>query len=327
MVPLEAVVWPCTLRCNGTCVHCYVRGRFRRELGTDSGRRVVAEAAEAGAEMLSFVGGEPLLREDLPLLMSYAADLGMKVEVVTNGFLVNSEVANILARLEAKVLLSFDGASKSVCESIRGRGAWEKILSAAETMKSTGLDFIPVMAMTSLNVHEAARFVSFSCDIEGKMASFLTLIPSGAARWNRSLALSPEQLKHALIKIGETADSLSYPAEVRCTPFAERIIDSKHVKVWGCYYNVMDLNPVGDVLLCDVLDIKVGNILEDGGPESWRKLYDKRTRIGLLDWRKLKGKCSLCPAKTTCLGGCRARAYIETRSFFKPDPLCPLQPS
>jgi len=324
LAPLEAVVWPCTLRCNGVCVHCYVRGRFHRELGSDEGRRLVAEVAEAGAEMLSFVGGEPLLREDLPLLMRYAVDSGLMVEVVTNGFLMSGEVARMLSRLEARVLLSVDGASKPVCESMRGEGAWERILAAAEVMRLAGLDFIPVMALTSFNVREAGDFVSFSCGVGGKMASFLTLMPSGAARGNRLLALSPEQLRHALAEICRVADSLSYPAEVRCTPFAERIADSSHVKVWGCYYKVMDLNSVGDVLLCDVLDIKVGNILEDGGPESWGRLYGERVGMGLLDWRKLRGKCASCPSKTSCLGGCRARAYLETGSFFNPDPLCPI---
>ncbi len=324
MVPLEAIVWPCTLRCNGVCVHCYVRGRFHRELGSDEGRRLVAEAAEAGAEMLSFAGGEPLLREDLPSIMSYAVDLGVKVEVVTNGFLINDETARLFSRLEAKVLLSVDGASKQVCESMRGKGAWEKILVAAKTMRSVGLDFIPVMAITSFNVHEAGDFVSFSHEVGGTTASFLTLMPSGAAKKNRLLALNPEKLRHALIEICKAADGLSYPAEVRCTPFAERIVNSKHVKVWGCYYNVMDLNPVGDVLLCDVLDLKLGNILEDGGSKSWRKLYSERVSMGLLDWRRLRGKCALCPTKASCLGGCRARAYIETGSFFNPDPLCPL---
>ncbi|MEM1659292.1 MAG: radical SAM protein [Candidatus Jordarchaeales archaeon] len=323
MVPLEAVVWPCTLRCNGACVHCYVRGRFHAELGTEDGRRLVAEAAEAGAGMVSFVGGEPLMREDLPELMRYAVDLGMGVEIVTNGFLVDGRVAELLSRLEVRVLLSVDGASKKVCESVRGGGAWEKILSAAGVMKASGLEFTPVMAISALNFHEAGKFVSFSCDLGGRMASFLTLMPSGAAKGNRSLALTPEKLKQALIEIGVAADSLSYPAEVRCTPFAEMVVRSKHVKVWGCYYRVMDLNTVGDVLLCDVLDFKVGNILRDGGPESWRKLYCVREGTGLLDWRMLEGKCSSCPIRETCLGGCRARAYIETGSFFKPDPLCP----
>ncbi len=323
MTPLEAVVWPCTLRCNGTCVHCYVRGRFHRELGVGDGKRIVAEAARAGAKMISFVGGEPLLREDLPSLMKYAADLGMKVEVVTNGFLMNIRVASVLARLEAKVLLSVDGASKVTCESIRGQGAWKKIMTAVDVMNSAGLEFIPVMVITGLNAHEAGDFVSFSCDIGGKLASFLTLIPSGAAKDNRLLDLSPEQLKQSLLSIDESADRLSYSAEVRCTPFAERIITSKHVKVWGCYYNVMDLNPVGDVLLCDVLDVKLGNILEDGGPESWKKLYSRRVDMGLLDWENLEGKCLTCPVRGFCLGGCRARAYLATGSFFKPDPLCP----
>ena len=85
----------------------------------------------------------------------------------------------------------------------------------------------------------------------------------------------------------------------------------------------MDLNPVGDVLLCDVLDVKLGNILEDGGPESWKKLYSRRVDMGLLDWENLEGKCLTCPVRGFCLGGCRARAYLATGSFFKPDPLCP----
>jgi radical S-adenosyl methionine domain-containing protein 2 len=46
---------------------------------------IVRKLAESGFRKITFAGGEPTLRHDLPLLLKTAQDLGMTTMVVTNG--------------------------------------------------------------------------------------------------------------------------------------------------------------------------------------------------------------------------------------------------
>lgn len=59
--------------------------RVDRELTTDEWRAVLDTAWGAGIPHVTFTGGEPTLREDLPLLIAHAEKLGMVCGLLTDG--------------------------------------------------------------------------------------------------------------------------------------------------------------------------------------------------------------------------------------------------
>ncbi|MEM3511316.1 MAG: radical SAM protein [Candidatus Jordarchaeales archaeon] len=315
------VVWLCTPRCNRNCLHCYVKGRFTAELETKEAKRLIEEIGGLKPGFLSITGGEPLVRNDIFHLLEYAGDL-MHVGVVTNGSLIDVEAAARLSRLDVYVSLSFDAATKETCELIRGKGAWERAVAAARALKENGVPFNPVMTITSLNVHEAGAFVNFAADMESGHASLIPLIPSGNA--DARLMPSQSSLASAIKSVEEVAEDRGFPVSLWCTSFAQALVKSPYIHPGGCSDLSMDIDPVGNVLLCDVLDFKLGNILEDGGKQAWRKMMSNPLYKEFRDASKLTGKCRECTLKLTCRGGCKARAYLTRGSFFTPDPLCPL---
>jgi Fe-coproporphyrin III synthase len=69
------VVWNMTSRCNLQCRHCYLGSSpdaGEHALTTLEVRALIDDLAQIGAPVLLFSGGEPLLREDLFELASYA---------------------------------------------------------------------------------------------------------------------------------------------------------------------------------------------------------------------------------------------------------------
>ncbi|MBN2358345.1 MAG: radical SAM protein, partial [Deltaproteobacteria bacterium] len=79
-----------TRRCNLRCPHCYsesVEEPHPRELNTDEACAVIHDVAAAGTRMIIFDGGEPTLREDLPILVEHAAREGLAPLLGTNGML------------------------------------------------------------------------------------------------------------------------------------------------------------------------------------------------------------------------------------------------
>ncbi len=102
----HVVAWNLTRRCNLECAHCYISAgpseTAEDELSTDECRRIADEILSLNPNpMFILSGGEPLLREDLTDIASYAATRGATVVIGTNGTLLTSE--KIQALMDAGV--------------------------------------------------------------------------------------------------------------------------------------------------------------------------------------------------------------------------------
>ncbi len=75
-----------TFRCQNDCVHCYAGGPHETpELTTAQWKSVIDKLSEIGVFILTFTGGEPTLRDDLPELLLYAQNKGMVTGLISNG--------------------------------------------------------------------------------------------------------------------------------------------------------------------------------------------------------------------------------------------------
>ena len=75
-----------TFKCQNDCVHCYAGGPHETaELSTDQWKEVIDRLHEIGVFILTFTGGEPTLREDLPDLLLHAQSRGAVTGLITNG--------------------------------------------------------------------------------------------------------------------------------------------------------------------------------------------------------------------------------------------------
>jgi len=73
-----------TGKCQLVCEHCYASSGpagTHGAMAADDWRRVIHEAADLGARMVQFIGGEPTLHPALPQLIDHALDAGVEVEV------------------------------------------------------------------------------------------------------------------------------------------------------------------------------------------------------------------------------------------------------
>ncbi|MEN8207796.1 MAG: radical SAM protein, partial [Candidatus Fermentibacteria bacterium] len=124
-----------TYRCNHNCLFCScpwysAESGFQvlEELDTQQWKSVLDELCRCGISSLAFTGGEALLRNDCLELLEYASSLTvMKTETVegvlttrevhpeiyllTNGFPLNTEILEFLARLRIRLSLSLPGLS------------------------------------------------------------------------------------------------------------------------------------------------------------------------------------------------------------------------
>jgi pyrroloquinoline quinone biosynthesis protein E len=77
-----------TFRCPLHCIYCYNPVDYARsgpELSTEDWLRVLREAREMGAVQLGISGGEPLLRDDVEVMVAEAHRLGYYTNLLTSG--------------------------------------------------------------------------------------------------------------------------------------------------------------------------------------------------------------------------------------------------
>lgn len=123
--------------CNLNCPYCYVGdSRKKDELTTQEWFNVINQIPFYS--YVTLVGGEPLLRKDfIPILEKTAKKTLGKVNVVTNGLLINDEIIDAFIRSKMILLsVSLDGYGKTHDNNRAKEGAFEKVIANLEHFNS-----------------------------------------------------------------------------------------------------------------------------------------------------------------------------------------------
>jgi len=84
-------------------------------------RDFFADIAKAGARWVTFTGGEPFMRKDILDIAKFAKDSGMEVSFISNGALINADIARRIVELGVdSICFSLDGC-RDVHNNVRGR--------------------------------------------------------------------------------------------------------------------------------------------------------------------------------------------------------------
>lgn len=130
-----------TMRCNSRCVHCNIWDMEfgEQELTTDEWRRVLDGLHEwLGSFSMVFTGGEALLRDDMLEILAYAVSRDIRVELLSNGILVDDRLAQrIVATGITQFTTSFDGINAETHDRFRGgSGFHARTLSAIAAIRA-----------------------------------------------------------------------------------------------------------------------------------------------------------------------------------------------
>jgi len=125
------LIYGCNLKCE-MCNHW--REHREAPLPMPRFREVLQELASLGCQKIHLSGGEPLLRGEVPELISTATAAGLRVTMTSNGTLISKDMAKSLLRAGLRgVNISVDSPIRKIHDKIRGSaGAWKKTLRAIE---------------------------------------------------------------------------------------------------------------------------------------------------------------------------------------------------
>jgi len=194
-----AVVWNFTNRCNLNCLHCHQDSSpmsSEPELTTSQAFKVIDNMNDAGVAILTFSGGEPLLRKDLYAAVERATDLGMLCTIASNGTLMTRETGVKLAKAGIRrVEIGLDGATAETHDFLRNHpGSFEATVKGIKNCADLGFDEIATtMPLHAKNVNELEATMKLAEKLGATRFYLNRLIPAGRGIDAEYLDVTPKE--------------------------------------------------------------------------------------------------------------------------------------
>lgn len=297
-----------TFKCQNNCVHCYAGGPHEtEELNTEQWKEVIDRVHDIGVFIVTFTGGEPTLREDLPELLLYAQKKGIVTGLITNGRRLKDK--KYVEQLEKAgldfVQITLESHKAQIHDLMTGaKGSWKETVAG---IKNAVKSHIYTTTNTTLSKHNAADFLETIDFLKGLgVAAFgcNSLIYSGKAQEvSEEFVLPIESLNALLPKIRDKAHELRlkfmwYTPTQYCR--FDPIKLGLGVKSCTAANINMCIGPNGDVYPCQSYFESLGNILKD----SWKKIWNHPLAVKIRNREYVEPKCKECPQLQICGGGC-----------------------
>lgn len=314
-LPPVAVQWITTRACDLACDHCYSEAgrRLDGELdAAEAGSLILDEMVKLGSPMLVLAGGEPLLRDDLSIVLERAASLGIAWSMHTHGGWVLRRRAWFEAHPPAMVAVSLDGP-RELHDRIRGRvGSFDRALEAIRMLRDLGVR--EVIAGTTVRRDNADHLG----DLEPIVRE------SGAHGWGLHL-VTPEGRAGSRAELRPTAGQIRRTARLAHVLRARFKVDLDNE--WGSAGRLDPLyrdgdffcgagrstcvvGATGEVFPCTTTDLKesAGNIRHRSLVDIWNQ--------GFAAFRgpedPLRGDCRDCWLQTRHGSSCRVDAFAPS---------------
>ena len=320
-----------TYRCPLHCVFCYNPVDFAHhddEISTDDWIRVLQQGRALGAVQLGLSGGEPLLRDDLEVIVAEAKRLGFYSNLLTSGVGLTEERAVALkaAGLD-HVQLSFQDSTREMNDFLSHTKTFSLKNKVGKIIKDQGWPMVLNVVIHRLNIDHIDEIIRMAHEMG---AEYLELANTQYYSWafvNRSQLLPTHaQLQEAekvteawRAKLGD-AMKIFFVA-----PDYHEGKVKKCVNGWGSMF--MTIAPDGFALPCHTARLLPGltfpNVKEASLSDIW---YDSDgfNRYRGTGW--MKEPCASCAHKEEDLGGCRCQAFMLANDPDATDPVCSLSP-
>ena len=155
-----------TYRCPLHCVFCsnpLDYAQHRDELTTENWLRVLHEARALGAVQLGFSGGEPLLRDDLEVLVSEAHGLGFYTNLITSGIgLTDARAAALKAAGLDHIQLSFQDSTRELNDFLSSTRTFDLKSKVAATIKRHGYPMVLNCVLHRYNLPHVGRIIEMA---------------------------------------------------------------------------------------------------------------------------------------------------------------------
>ncbi|MFP3569680.1 pyrroloquinoline quinone biosynthesis protein PqqE [Paraburkholderia sp. SIMBA_030] len=321
-----------TYRCPLHCAFCSNPTDYTEhslELDTVQWIDVLREARALGAAQLGFSGGEPLLRDDLEVLVGEARKLGFYTNLITSGVgLTDKRLGDLKAAGLDHIQLSFQDSTQELNDFLSSTHTFDLKLRVAASIKQHGYPMVLNCVLHRYNLPHVDKIIEMALAMGAEYLELANTQYYGWAQTNRAQLLpTREQLEAA----EEVVARYRRTHGARCKIFfvVPDYFENRPKRCmngWGAVF--LGVAPDGAALPCHAArglpGLTFPNVTKMPLREIW---YESAAfnRFRGFDW--MKEPCRSCDEKAKDLGGCRCQAYLLTGDAANADPVCDKSPA
>jgi MoaA/NifB/PqqE/SkfB family radical SAM enzyme len=248
------------------------------ELSTEEMKNVLRQLRDFGIDQLIILGGEPLLRPDIGVIVKEASLLKFRIILlVTNGILLEEKAKELLESGITHITVSVDGIGDTH-DSIRGiKGMFDKAIKGIKTVQKLEKEmnrhvYVTIISMLLMkrNVDEIPKLVELSHDLHIQW-DFPLLDPNldfyKGIPFSNLLEDDKEKIDKTidyLIKVRREWPEVLSPVACRhVLEFARRYLKGENLDEYHCVhgYELLHMGSHGEVYSCWIKE-PIGNLRE-----------------------------------------------------------------
>jgi radical SAM protein with 4Fe4S-binding SPASM domain len=318
--PPPSVFWEITAACNLRCLHCVVGAgaKLGGELTIERCLGLAEELAEFGVQNVVFSGGEPLIHPDFRLIAQRVRNLGMTLQVATNGTLVTPEIACWLKDIGAEVQVSLDGSTPEIHGYMRpGREAYARAVEGIRVLVAAGHDITIGTVLSTVNLEDIPSIVALAEALGVARFRIIPFVPKGRGEYYTNMEVTPLEAK----RISQYLHDLKGKTKLDIASLEfEDMLDNRPctdpldlTRSLGCSGAVgyATITPTGEILPCHFFEgVRADSVASTSFKEVWRRsrFLNYFRHLTVAD---LHGTCRSCSWLPRCGGSCRAVNFAK----------------
>jgi radical SAM protein with 4Fe4S-binding SPASM domain len=306
-----------TYRCNLSCGFCYAgcgvgalpQGWSEDRVMSDDEVCRVLEIIhdEARCPSVSFTGGEPTLRGSLERFVRHAKELGLKVNLISNGQALHERRARALAEAGLdSAQLSLEGPTAGIHDAlVRRPGAFDSLWGAVDRLRAQGIRVHTNTTLSRRNLAHAGEIVDLVADRGLGRLTMNLVIPCGAAAGEPAQGVSYSEIGDHVLGLRERAAARGVEL-IWYSPLPLCLFNTVAHGLGnrGCAAadGLLHVSPAGDVLPCSSFSHgeSLGNLLR----EPFEAIWGSREARFLRAKEMMPPVCGDCPEAPVCQGAC-----------------------
>jgi PqqA peptide cyclase len=319
-----------TYRCPLHCVYCYNPldyAKIDHELDTADWLRVLREARALGAVQLGLSGGEPLLRDDLELIVAEARQLGFYTNLLTSGIgLTEARIKQLKQVGLDHIQVSFQDSTRELNDFLTSTRTFELKKQVAQLVKQYDYPMVFNVVLHRLNLDHIDKILELAADMQADYVELANTQYYGWSFLNRDQLLPTQaQLQKAEAIVGEFRQRNPKMKLYFVVPDYHATRPKACMNGWGKVF--LNIAPDGLALPCHEARMLPGlnfpNVRTGSISDIW---YESEAFNHYRGDAWMQQPCRSCPEKAKDFGGCRCQAYLLTGDAANADPVCALSP-
>ncbi len=262
-----------TGRCPCDCFFCCAKGiKASPELTLNEIKSIIDQGVKMGTHLFTFDGGEPLLRDDIYDIVSYAHDTGSLVVMFTNGLYLDASVARKLKEAGLDTLqVSIDSPYQDEHDEIRKvKGLFEKATAGAQAAVDAGLFVSLYYVARKENSDRKTLYdlLELGRKLGVQEVSLYDILAIGKWLEREDDTLTDEEREGTIEFHREVNQKGKDGPKVMAFSYFE------NPRTFGCMAGRrwIHITPAGDVIPCSYTPLTFGNVREEPLKEIWESV-------------------------------------------------------